>query len=132
MQKHKNTKEIISYLFFGALTTLVNLISFHMFNKFWYKPLQVNIVSWAISIAFAYLTNAKWVFGQKKYAVKSAIDFATARITTLLLEEAILLFGIDVFGFKADTVKIVAQILVIITNYLLSKFMVFNKNNERK
>lgn len=132
MQKRKNTKEIISYLFFGALTTLVNLISFHIFNKFWYKPLQVNIVSWAISIAFAYLTNAKWVFRQKKYTVKSAVDFATSRITTLLLEEAILLFGIDVFGFKADTVKIVAQILVIIANYLLSKFIVFNKNNERK
>ena len=62
-------KEIISYLFFGVMTTLVNFVSFWAFNKILGESLYLisNVIAWVISVVFAYVTNKLWVFESKSW-----------------------------------------------------------------
>ena len=87
----KKIKEIVLYLIFGVLTTVVNLIVFGLCNKIM-DPLISNIIAWVAAVAFAYVTNKLFVFESKSWAkdivVKEAISFASARLITLGIEEA--------------------------------------------
>ena len=94
-------------------------------------PLIANIISWILCVAFAYVTNRTWVFENKAHDAKGilreAASFTAGRLATLGLEELILWLGITVLGLNDVVVKIIAQVLVIIGNYLISKLFVFRK-----
>lgn len=125
----KKHKEVILYLFFGGLTTIISIAVFMLFTTVLpLNELIANIISWVIAVLFAFLTNRKWVFDDKGQGFfLSAIKFYVARVTTLLVEEGIIFVFITLLSCNSLLVKISAQIIVIVLNYVLSKIFVFKK-----
>lgn len=124
---YRKYQQIILYLIFGVLTTLVSLSSFWLLLKLMGpdQTLAINVFSWLISIAFAFFTNAKWIFKQDYFKLSDLIEFVMSRIATLFIEEAILLIFVYILHFDAMLIKLIAQIVVIILNYVLLKYYVF-------
>lgn len=130
---YQKYKEILLYLFFGGLTFFLSILLYWLFaHPLGLPPLIANAISWVLCVAFAYVTNRTWVFRDKAYEprgiLREAASFAAGRLVTLGLEELILWLGITVLGVNDVAVKIVAQVLVIVGNYLISKFFVFKKD----
>ena len=129
---YRKYKEPLLYLFFGGLTFFLSIGLYWLFaHPFGIEPLFANIISWVLCVAFAYVTNRTWVFTQKahdsKGVIREAATFAAGRLATLGMEELILWLGITVLDINDIVVKIIAQILVIIGNYVISKWFVFKK-----
>ena len=124
-------KELILYLFFGALTFLVSISTYYLFYKILLiNDLIANIFSWIIAVSFAFLTNRLWVFNAHVLTLQEflgqMIKFYSGRLFTLALEELILLIFVIILTFPSMLVKIIAQIIVIILNYIISKKIIFN------
>ncbi len=127
-------KEIINYLICGLITTIVSLISYYFLVYTILNPnvsieLQIaNIISWIIGVIVAYITNRKYVFASKSTNIKKELSsFTISRISTLLLDMLIMFLFVTLLHFNDKVFKIISQILVIISNYLLSKLFVFKK-----
>ena len=125
-------REPLLYLFFGGISFLLNIVLYWIFAHLLYiNPLIANIISWILCVAFAYITNRAWVFSNKAIGVKGIVretmSFVAGRLATLGMEELILYLGIMVLGINDIAVKISAQILVVICNYVISKWFVFKK-----
>lgn len=133
-------KEIINYLIFGVLTTVVSLavyyiLVFTVLNPS--KPIQLqiaNILSWIAGVTFAYFTNRKYVFESKeKNKLKEASKFVTARLVTLVMDMFVMWFGVTILHGNDKIIKLLSQVIVVIANYIFSKLIVFkeNKKNEK-
>lgn len=127
---YKKNKEILLYLFFGGLTFLVSISSYALFNiRIGWNALTANIASWILAVAFAYVTNRTWVFESStdrgSTLIKEITGFVGGRIATLVIEELILFIFITEFEMNSVLVKIVAQVVVIALNYVISKMIVF-------
>lgn len=131
--KKNKTKEIINYLIVGVLTTFVNiatkfLLTLFIFNKENKLELQiVLVISWIVSILFAYITNRLIVFKSKNKIVKESISFITSRISTLLIEMFISFILISLLKFNYYIFTILIQVMIILLNYIFSKLFVFKK-----
>lgn len=129
-------KEPLLYLFFGGLTTLISIFVFWLFNSpLGLNELVANLISWLLAVLFAFLTNKTWVFqsgGQEKGFLSLMLSFYAGRLVTLGLEELLLLVFITWLGFNSMAVKIAAQIVVIVLNYVISKLLVFRDKGEKK
>lgn len=130
-------KEIILYLIFGFLTTLISLLTYYLLVYTVLNPhkaieLQLaNIISWIISVLFAYVTNRRYVFESKNKNKKKEISkFFLSRIATLIMDMIIMFMGVTVLKGNDKIIKILSQVVVIIANYLLSKLMVFRKKEN--
>ena len=130
-------KEIINYLIFGVLTTVVSLVTYYICVYTFINPeeavqLQIaNVISWFFGVTFAYITNRKFVFeSNEQNKIKEASKFVTSSIATLLMDKAIMVIGETLLKFNDKIIKIVSQVVVIIANYLLSKIIVFNKGEK--
>ena len=131
-------KEIVNYLIFGVLTTVVSLVTYYICVYTVLDPEQAvqlqiaNVISWILGVAFAYVTNRKFVFeSNEKNKIKEASKFVTSRIATLLMDMAIMFIGLTLLKFNDKIIKLVSQVVVIIANYLLSKIIVFNKGENK-
>lgn len=127
---YKKYKEVLLYLFFGGLTTVISIGSYAFFDVSMHMdPMVANIFSWILAVLFAYVTNRIWVFDSNAEDMKGIIQemfsFFGGRVATLLMEEVILYVGIKLLSMNSIGVKVVAQILVLIGNYLISKLFVF-------
>lgn len=123
---YKKNKELLLYLFFGGLTFLVSISSYAVFNiRIGWNALTANIASWILAVAFAYVTNRTWVFESStdrgSNLIKEITGFVGGRIATLVFEELILFIFITGLGMSSILVKIVAQVIVIALNYVISK-----------
>lgn len=128
-QKHK---EVLLYLFFGGLTFLVSIGSFILFTSVMeLHELIANVFSWILAVLFAFFTNRIWVFSAPADTpaafIRQMVSFFTSRLATLGIEELILLLGITCLHLDKVAVKTVAQVIVIVLNYVLSKIWVFHK-----
>ena len=130
-------KEIINYLIFGVLTTLVNLITkyillFTILNPTNGFQLQIAIIiSWVVAVIFAYFTNRKFVFeSQNQNKVKEASQFILSRVATLFIDMGGMFFGVTLCKINDKLSKIIVQVVVIVVNYLLSKLIVFKKDKR--
>lgn len=130
----KKYEEIISYLIVGVLTTVVSLATYYALVYTVFDPkvaleLQItNIIAWVVSVTFAYFTNRKYVFKTKeKMSLKEAVNFYLSRGTTLLLDMGMMYVFVSILDLNDKIIKLVVQVLVIILNYILSKFIVFKK-----
>ena len=126
----KITREIFLYVFFGALTTLINILSYSLlYYEFSVSNTLSTIISWVVSVIFAYVTNRIWVFESKnKSTLKEAGEFFLARISTGLLDLLIMYVFVELLYFEGGIIKIISNVIVIILNYLLSKLFVFKKS----
>lgn len=132
---YKKNKEILLYLFFGGLTFLVSISSYAIFNiRIGWNTLTANIASWILAVAFAYVTNRAWVFESStdrgSNLIKEITGFVGGRIATLVIEELILFIFITELGMNSILVKIVAQVIVIALNYVISKLVVFKPKSR--
>lgn len=141
-------KEIITYLIFGVLTTVVSWGSYALFALLLEKTNLgttttvsiANVLSWICAVAFAYVTNKLWVFDSKSWKLaivwKEIVTFVTARLATGVLEWVGVPFlvgiGMDqtIFGVKGAWAKILVSVLVVILNYVFSKLIIFRKKKE--
>lgn len=127
-------KEIIMYLIFGVLTTVISLIVYYALTYTILNPnnsvyLQIaNILSWVAGVLFAYFTNRKYVFESKnENKLKEFTSFVGARVTTLILDMLIMGVGVSLLHGNDKILKLISQVLVIVGNYVLSKLIVFKK-----
>lgn len=125
---HKN-EELWNYLIVGALTTVVSIGSYSIFSKLLkINYLISNVLSWIVSVIFAYFTNRWFVFHSKeKKKFKEFIAFVSSRVLTLLLDSCLMIVGVDYLKIDDLLTKILVQIIIVISNYILSKLIVFKK-----
>lgn len=117
------------------MSFLVSIGTYALFNvNFGINELVANIFSWLITVMFAFLTNRVWVFNSptkgKIEFIKQMLAFYGGRVVTLVVEEAILFVFITLMNFPSMIIKIIAQIIVIVLNYVISKLVVFNKERN--
>lgn len=132
---YKKHKEVLLYLFFGGLTTVVSIASYYYLNvTLGINELIANVISWILAVSFAFVTNRIWVFNSPTNGFKEfmgqLISFFGGRVVTLLIEEVILIVFITWMNFDSMLVKIVAQVIVVILNYVVSKLFVFKEKKN--
>ena len=130
----KKYEEIVRYLIIGVLTTVVSLVTYYVCVATILNPenavqLQIaNIISWIVSVAFAYITNRTFVFQSKsKDIMKEVVTFTGSRVATLFMDMAIMFLFVTVLRFNDKVFKLVSQVVVIVANYVFSKLFVFKK-----
>lgn len=132
----KKNKELILYVVFGVLTTIISLLVYYILtntildaNK--KNQLQIaNFASWFVSVGFAFVTNKYYVFNDKNSSnIKSLIYFYLARIATLVIDMTLMFVFVSLFHFNDMVIKVIVQVVIIIANYILSKFLVFKGDN---
>lgn len=127
-------RQILLYLIFGVLTTILSFLTYLcLVNSFLNSDniieLQVaNVISWFISIIFAYITNKKYVFSSKSNSKTEFLNFLSSRVFTLFIDMLIMFIFVSIFHINDLIIKIFSQIVVILLNYLLSKFIVFKRS----
>lgn len=143
-------REVISYLFWGVMTTAVSWLSYSVFALLFQGQVSevklfgmemsmvvliANILSWICAISFAFVVNKLWVFQSKSW--KSSVwlpefwKFLSARIVTGILEIFVvpLLVGMGlnqtIFGVEGMVAKLIVSVAVIVLNYVFSKLFIF-------
>lgn len=134
LELYRKYEEIVNYIVVGVMTTLVSWFAYFISvltfldaeNPF---QLQIaNIICWITGVAFAYVTNRKFVFKSKeKNIIKEAAQFSASRLSTLFLDMAVMFIMVTLMGINDGISKIVSSVLVTIVNYLISKLFVFRK-----
>lgn len=128
----KKYRELILYLIFGVLTTLVNILTYALFTRIIsLDAYSSNVMAWIFSVLFAYFTNRKYVFESKATTAKDKMDelisFCGCRLLTFALDMALMYTMIDMLQIDDMVSKIVVNVVVIIFNYISSKLFVFKK-----
>ena len=124
--------DIVTYLFFGVLTTLVNYaVYLPCYNWLGLSATVSNVIAWVVAVAFAYLTNKPWVFKSHDWSAKVVIPeltkFVACRVGSGVLETGMIFVFVDWLGFDGNVFKLVTSVLVVILNYIGSKLLVFKK-----
>lgn len=120
-------RELFWYVVFGVLTTVVNILAYLLFARiFNVNYIYSNIIAWFLSVLFAYITNRIWVFESKSSnIIKEASYFFAGRIFSGVLDTGLMYVFIDLLSFGDEFSKIIIQAIVVIVNYVLSKYVVF-------
>ena len=126
---------VLIYLFFGALTTLVNfLVYFPLYNWVQWPAVMSNAVAWVAAVAFAFLTNKPFVFQSYDWSLHVLLPelskFVTCRLVSGLLETAVIWLCVDILKWNGNLLKIIVSILVVILNYIFSKWIVFTRKGK--
>ncbi len=131
------SREVITYLIAGGLTTVVNFVVYGvLFNYLDVANMLANTIAWVVAVIFAYIVNNYWVFqndtSSGKKEGEKLVKFFSARIVTLIVESAGMFFFIDVLKLYQYNmiVKGFIAIIVIVLNYIFSKLFVFDKNTK--
>ena len=124
--------DILVYLVFGVLTTVVNYIVYlPCYNLLGLSSAVSNVIAWAAAVAFAFFTNKPFVFHSHDWSAKTVIPELTKFLGTRLgsggLETLILLLCVDLLHMNGNLWKLITSVLVVILNYIGSKLLVFRK-----
>lgn len=124
--------EVLSYLIFGVLTTVVNyLVYLPVYNLLGLSAALSNAIAWVVAVAFAYLTNKPFVFKSHDWSAKTVIPeltkFVGCRVASGAAETLILLVTVDILCWNGNLWKLATSVLVVILNYIASKLVVFRK-----
>lgn len=125
--------DILTYLVFGVLTTVVNyLVYLPCYNLLQLSASVSNAIAWVAAVAFAYLTNKPFVFKSHDWSAKTVLPelarFLGCRIGSGVAETVILLLTVDILGWDGNIWKLVTSVLVVLLNYVGSKLFVFKKS----
>lgn len=128
-------QELISYVFWGVMTTLVNYVTYTLLTEGLHVYyLTGTIIAWTVSVLFAYFVNKLFVFRSRNWAWRVALrelwQMVAARLFSLGLEMAIMWSFVDMLRYNHLVVKLVANVVVVIVNYVLSKFVIFKKKTD--
>lgn len=133
----ENYRELILYVFFGGLTTLVDWASYWLMTDLLHVPyMAAAFLSQVFSILFAYVTNRRFVFESRVRGVRAVavemVKFFGARGVSLLLNMLVMFLGVDLLHGNDKAVKIAASVLVVIANYIFSKLFVFRNKGRQE
>ena len=125
--------DLITYLVFGVLTTVVNYIIYlPCYNLLHLSASVSNAIAWVAAVAFAFLTNKPFVFRSHDWSAKTVIPeltkFVGARIASGVLETGIIFLTVDLLRWNGNVMKLVTSVLVVIINYVASKLLVFRNS----
>lgn len=125
-------RELIIYLALGAATTAVNFaIYYPLLNIVKCSAGTSNIVAWIVSVLFAFVTNKPFAFKSMDWSVKVTlpefIKFVGCRVCSGLIETMFLVVTVDVFLWNGNIMKLIISVVVVIANYIASKYLVFHK-----
>lgn len=129
---------VVRYVFFGGCTTLVNLISFYVLRKLRVWLNIANVISIILAILFAYVVNSRFVFQDKCQTLADHIrpfcKFISARLMTMVIEVGGVWLLVAKLGMNDMVGKFATQFIVLILNYVFSKFFVFTtgKKNSKE
>ena len=129
----KKHKDIVVYIVFGVLTTVVNFLVFHFGCELLkLSATTSNIVAWIVAVLFAFLTNKPFVFKSKSWSRKVVIPefvkFVTCRIGSGIMETVFLFVTVDCFNWNGPILKLIASGFVMVLNYITSKCVAFKKS----
>lgn len=125
-------KDFILYAVFGVLTTLVNVVVYWLLAH----PLALGtmvstVIAWIAAVLFAYVTNRKWVFHSDAHSAreitKEILSFFACRLATGAVDWGCMFVFVDLLRFHDVLIKVLANILVILLNYIASKLIIFKK-----
>lgn len=128
----KKYKSFVAYAVFGVFTTIVNIVTYNVcYVNLEFSNTISNIIAWVLAVTFAYLTNKVWVFDSKswKWEVlrREVPAFISCRLATGVMDLGIMFVAVDLLGWHAMLMKLLSNILVIISNYVFSKLVIFKK-----
>lgn len=129
---YRKHKEVLMYLLFGGIAFSLNIFLFLVIDAFLpIGELVNNIICWVVCVLFQFFTNRTWVFDghveNGEAFFKQMGSFFGGRIFTLVVEEVILAVFITWLAFPTTPVKLAAQVIVIVSNYFISKLLVFRE-----
>ena len=125
-------EELIGYLIFGGLTTVVNIIVFYLFDSvFDVHYLVANAIAIVVSILFAFFTNKKYVFKSSTPTVQLWLKefslFVSFRLLSAVFDMGSMWLLVDGLNLNANVAKIITQFIVVVLNYAFSKFFIFKQ-----
>ena len=129
---YKKYKNIIPYLFFGVCTTSINIFTYWLCSHLLNIPVMIStIIAWVFAVLFAYVTNRRWVFHSQVSSfyniLQEIIKFFACRIATGMTDWLLMWLFVTQLCFDDVIIKTLANIIVIVFNYLASKMIVFKK-----
>ena len=140
-QLYEKHKEIIVYIIFGGLTTVVNWLTYGWLVKYVHININIsNVVAWIVAVLFAYFTNKIWVFNSKKWDALSLLKefslFIGARLISGIFEiislPVLIFIGFNqqILGIDGFFAKVIISIFVVLLNYITSKLFIFKQKTN--
>lgn len=128
----KQNKDLLPYIFFGICTTLVNISVYWLCaHAFGFSLVLSTVIAWILSVLFAYITNRKCVFysvsNKANEIVREIISFFSCRLLTGFIDLIFMFIFVDILKINDMLIKMITNILVIVLNYVASKFWIFKK-----
>lgn len=146
-------REVLSYLLFGVLTTVVSIITFYIPDKLFsaisyqgvvhyvlhaaknYAYIESNVISWVCAVAFAFVTNKLFVFESKAKdsgtVLRELSSFVGGRLATLLVDTGLMFLLVSVLSVSTLVSKILVQFIIVLLNYFISKIFVFRNRTDK-
>lgn len=126
-------KNIFTYLFFGICTTAINMFVYDIcFNRKGLSSAVSAMVAWVFAVIFAFITNKIFVFGSHLFALKviayEFVFFIGCRLLTGCIDVAIMYVTVDILSWNALFWKLLANMVVIVLNYIANKLVIFKKS----
>ncbi|SDK59891.1 GtrA family protein [Lacicoccus qingdaonensis] len=123
-------QEILKYILFGVLTTVVNIAVFFLFDTVLnFSYMIANVISIIAAILFAFFTNKKYVFKAKsqswKLAFKEFYLFVGLRSVSGLFDMLSMFMLVDFMNLETNLSKILTQFIIVVLNYIFSKLYIF-------
>lgn len=128
----KKHYDILVYLVFGVLTTVVNYVVYlPCYNLLKISAVASNVIAWAAAVAFAFVTNKPFVFRSHDWSAKTVVPeltkFVGTRVASGAMESVIIWVTVDILGGNGNLWKLATSVLVVVLNYVGSKLLVFRK-----
>lgn len=128
-------RELIVYVFFGGLTTLVSWGSYFLLTKLFSVDYQISQwISWAAAVAFAFIVNKLFVFNDRDMTGRGLFrqiwQFVSMRIASGVLEWLLLLLMVELLHIGDGISKIIVSIVTVIINYVASKLIIFRRKGQ--
>lgn len=121
--------DVFTYVFFGGLTTLINIVVFSLAMWMGMSWWVANFVSWVIAVLFAFVTNKLWVFNSHTENAKELLwefsKFIFARLLSLGIDYGFMYVFISLLNMGDLLSKILTQFVIVAANYVFSKFIIF-------
>lgn len=129
---YEKNKNIVPYIIFGVLTTVVNLFTYFLFAYlFKCGTMPSTVAAWIIAVFFAYITNRKWVFKSDVInafeLLKEMFSFFMCRLATGAVDWVCMYVSVDQLHMNDVVMKAVANVIVIVLNYIASKNIIFKR-----
>ena len=124
--------DLISYIFFGGLTTVVNYMVFIPCDRLLHWPAWLSTtLAWAVAVLFAYVTNKPFVYQSHDWSMKAVVPefgkFVLSRLGSGALNVVLMWLTVDLIHWNSLLMMVLVSVLVVIINYFTGKIMVFNK-----